>query len=156
MQPMQKQPVEVNIFDLSYPIYIAPIPKGATRIINIPGQYEYQHLEEIRSYVIEAYKTEDKIFIFDVIPYHLWRKEICRISYEKRLRFLRQLVTAQITKFDKVIDLDSVLIDNPHELSDYCDALLTGGYEAVRLMDVNGNYVFGECKNCEYLEMELK
>lgn len=153
---MQKQPTEPNIYDITYPCYVSAIPPDAERIINIPGQFEYMGLDGVKSYVIEAYKTSDKLFVFDVVPYHLWVKKICKIPYEKRLRFLRALCTAQIARFDKVIDLDSTLVDNPHELSSYCEALLTAGFKAVRIMDVDGNYVFGECTNGEYMELELK
>ena len=152
---MKPQPVQVNIYDISYPCYVAAIPNGAQRIINIPGQSEYKYLEGVKSYVIEAYKTPSRIYVFDVVPFNLWTKKVCKIPYEKRLKFLRQLCTSQITNFDKVMDLDSTLVDNPYELSDYCEALLTAGFETVRIMDVNGNYVFGECTNGEYMELKL-
>lgn len=155
MEPMKPQPIQPNIYDITYPCYVAPIPKNAKRIINIPGESEFQYLEGIKSYVVEAYKTDSRMFIFDVVPFHLWHKKVCKVPYEKRLKFLRQLCTAQISRFDKVIDLDSTLVDNPFELRDYCDALLTVGFETVRIMDVNGNYVFGECQNGEYMELKL-
>lgn len=155
MELMKPQPIEPNIYDITYPCYIAPIPLNSSRIVNIPGEFEFKHLDTVRSYVVEAYKTPDRMYVFDCIPFHLWRKKVCKIPYEKRLKFLRELCTAQIAKFDKVIDLDSTLVSNPYELKDYCEALLTAGFQTVRIMDVNGNYIFGECQNCEYMELKL-
>jgi hypothetical protein len=155
MQVMTKQNAQVNIYDLTYPVYVAAVPKDCDSILHIPGQFEFKEFEGVYSYVIEAYKTKTKLYVYDVIPYHLWIKGVCNITYEKRLSFLRKLCTAQINNFDKVQDLPSVLIDNPFEFSEYCDNLLTSGYDYVRIMDVNGFYVFGECKNGELLEMKL-
>lgn len=155
MTPMTAKDMEINIYDINYPCYISGVPLESQRIIHIPGEFEYQHLDGVKSFVIEAYKTKTRLYLFDVVPLHLWKKGICRISFEKRLKALHQLTTAQISNFDKVIDLAAVLVDNPFELEDYCESLLTKGVERVRIMDVNGNYVFGESVNGEYMELKL-
>jgi hypothetical protein len=155
MKPMTCKASEINIYDINYPCYLSDIPPDGQRIAHIPGEFEYRYLEGVKSYVIEAYKTKDKLYVFDVVPLHLWKKSICRIPYEKRLKALHRIVTEQIADFAKVVDLAAVLVENPFELSDYCDGLLTKGTERVRIMDVNGNYVFGECTNGEYMELKL-
>lgn len=155
MEIMQHQEASVNIYDLTFPCYVSPVPQNSARILHIPGQFEYKYLDNVYSFVVEGYKTVDRILLFDAIPYTLWQKKVCRIPYEKRLKFVRELVYAQIAKPDNVLDLDSVLIDNPAELTDYCDNMLTQGFTKVRIMDVNGNYVFGQSNNGEYLELEL-
>ena len=144
-----------QIYDLSYPLYIAGIPPNSIQILHIPGEFEYEFLEETISYTIEAYKTESKLYLFDVIPLHLWKKKICNIPYEKRLKSLRTLCTSQIANFKRVIDLPILLVDNPHELSDYCEGLRSKGYSKARLMDVNTFYVFGECAKGEIMELQL-
>lgn len=154
MQIMKHQEASVNIWDITYPVYVSPIPKGL-RILHIPGQFEYKYLDNAYSFIVEAYKNEDKIFIFDAIPYTLWQKQICNISYEKRLKYVREIVYDRIAQPDFVVDLEAVLVDNPAELTDYCDNLLTQGYSKARIMDVRGNYVFGQSINGEYLELKL-
>lgn len=155
MKVMTAQNLDVNIYDITYPCYVAGIPPGAKRIIHAPGQFEYTFLDNVRSFVVEAYKTPERLYVFDVVPYHLWVKQICQIPFEKRLKFLRTMCTSQISNFDKVMDLPAVLIDTPFKLHEYCDELLTKGYETVRIMDVNGFYVFGECQNGEYMELKI-
>lgn len=154
METMKAQKCSVNIYDINYPCYISPIPQGE-RIVHIPGQFEFKYLDNIYSYVIEAYKTADKLLIFDTVPLHLWNKKVCHIRYEKRLKYVRELVYGQVANPEKVMDLESVLIDNPAELIDYCDNLLTQGYTKARIMDVNGYYIFGQAQNGEYLELGL-
>jgi len=143
-----------RVWDINYPIYVSPVLE-AQDIIHIPGQFEYKYLDEIYSYVVEAYKTKDKIYIYDAIPINLWNKRVCKIPYEKRLKTVRELVFSQVAKVDKVLDLDVVLIDNPAELFEYCDNLLTQDYKKIRIMDVNGDYVFGDANNGECLELLL-
>lgn len=155
MDPMQKQQGQVNIYDIKYPCYVAPVPPEGNRILHVPGEFEYGQLDNVAGWVIEAYKTKDMLYIFDAVPRSLWFKRICRIPYEKRLKYVRILVTSQIAAFDKVMDLSSVLIDNPAELTDYLDNLLTAGIKVARIMDVDGFYVFGECTNGEYMELDL-
>src|ERR1043165_344947 len=101
MQAMTCKDIPINIYDINYPCYISAIPKDAQRILNVPGQFEYKYLEGVKSYVLEGYKTKDKIFLFDVIPFNLWRKQVCKISYEKRLKALHTICTSQIANFDK-------------------------------------------------------
>lgn len=152
---MTAKDMEINIYDINYPCYVSGIPKDAQRIAHIPGEFEYKYLDGIISYVLEGYKTKDRIYLFDVVPLHLWKKGVCRISFELRLKALHKICTAQIADFSKVIDLPALLIDNPFELTDYCEGLLTNGIERVRIMDVNGNYVFGESVNGEFMELKL-
>lgn len=154
MQSMTPQEASVNIWDFNYPCYVSPIPKG-DKFTHVPGLFEFKHLDGIHSFVIEGYKTPDKLWICDVIPFYLWKKNVCNITFEKRLKIVRAIVFESVAKPEHVMDLDAVLIDNPAELTDYCDNLLTQGYERVRIMDVNGNYVFGQSNNGEYLELAL-
>lgn len=154
METMKHQVCSVNIYDINYPCYVSPIPKGE-RIVHVPGQYEFKYLDNIYSFVVEAYKTDEKLLLFDAVPLYLWQKKICQLRYEKRLKYVRELVYGQVANVEKVMDLESVLIDNPVELTDYCDNLLTQGYAKARIMDVNGHYVFGQAQNGEYLELEL-
>lgn len=155
MEVMHRQECNINVYDLKYPCYVSPVPLDAQRIVHIPGEFEFNHLDNVAGWVIEAYKTKDMIYVFDAIPRSLWHKGICRIPFEKRLKYVRTLVTSQIAAFDKVIDLSTVLIDNPIELIDYLDNLLTAGIKVARIMDVDGFYVFGQCTNGEYMELEL-
>lgn len=155
MNVMQPQQGTVNIYDLKYPCYVAAIPNDSTRIVHVPGEFEFQHLDEIFDWVIEAYRTKDCLYIFDAMPRKLWQKGVCNIPYEKRLKYVRTLVTGVISSFDKVMDLWTVLIDNPVEFKDYCDNLRDGSYKRIRIMDSDGFYVFGECENNEYMEMDL-
>jgi len=155
MEAMQKQDLPVNIYDLKYPCLVSPIPPDSTRILHIPGEFEYSGLDTVISFVLECYKTKNKIYVYDAIPINLWRKKVCRIPYEKRIKYVRTVVTSQIADFTKVCDLPAELIDNPIELSDYCDNMLTQGITTARIMDVDGYYVFGKCNKAEYLEMEL-
>jgi len=152
---MTSKEVDINIYDITYPCYVAGIPVDSQRIIHIPGSFEYKYLEGIASYVVEGYKTKDKIYLFDVIPYNLWVQKVCKLSYEKRLKAVRQICTAQIADFSKVIDLDTVKIDNPHELTEYCENLLTLGHVRARILAADGHYVFGESNNGELLELKL-
>lgn len=153
MQPQQVLK-STSLYDLNYPIYVSPIPIGV-KILHIPGQFEYKHLDNVYSYVAEAYKTDDRIYIFDVIPLNLWQKKVCKINYETRLKYVRKVVYDQIGKPEEVLDLETVLIDNPAELTDYFDNLLSQAYKSVMIHDVNGHYVFGRATNGELLEMEL-
>lgn len=151
---MQKQPDVTDIYNINYPCYVSPVPEG-TRIIHIPGVMEYQHLDNTYGYVIEGYQTPEKLYLFDCIPLVLWYKQKCLIAYEDRLKDIRILVNSYIANPKKVIDLNALLIDNQIEMADYLDNLLTQGYKKARIMDANGNYVFGEAKNNEYVEIDL-
>lgn len=155
MKPMTCSNKNVNIFDINYPCYVSEIPNNSQRILYIPGEFEYKYLDEVRNYVLEGYKTENQIYLFDTILHSLWKKGVCNISYEKRLKTLHTLCTSQIANFSKVTDLPTLLIENPYEFNDYRESLLTNGIKKVRIMDVNGNYVFGESQNGEYLEADL-
>lgn len=152
---MTRQQGTVNIYDIKYPCYVSPIPLNSTRIVHIPGEFEYKHLDETMEWVIEAYHDKEVLHVFDAMPRTLWYKGVCKIPFEKRLKYVRILVTDQIAAFDKVLDLSTVLVDNPIELRDYCENLKELGYKTIRIMDTDGYYVFGECLNNEYMEMNL-
>ena len=147
--------IKVNIYDINYPCYVAAVPLDSVRVINIPGVYEYKHLDSIFAYVVEAYKTKDKLYLADSMLTPLWHKQICQIPFEKRIKTVRELTYEVVAKTDHVLDLDYVLIDNPAELNDYIDNLLTYGHTKIRIMDVNGYYVFGESQEGEYYELSI-
>lgn len=145
----------INLYDLNYPVYVSPIPLDSNKITHIPGLYEYKHLDNVYLHVVEGYKTKDKIYLFDCVPYNLWNKKICNLTYEKRLKTLRTIVYEEVCLPDFVIHLDCVLIDNPVELIDYCENLLTQAYKKVRIMDGNAFYSFAQNDKGESLELEL-
>lgn len=144
-----------DIYSLNYPCYVAGIPEDGVRIVHIPGLFEYSKLESPHGYVLEAYRTKDKMYVFDCMSLNLWYKNKCMISFEKRLKKLRSILNDYICDPKNVIDLPLVLLDNPAEMSDYLDNLLTMGYKKVRIMYAYGEYVFGECKNQELIEMSI-
>lgn len=145
---------QFSVYDVSYPCYIAGIPEGE-RIIHIPGRYEYKDLEETYGYVIEGYKTKDKIYLFDCLDVDLWYKSRCDIRYEKRIRMTRAIISESISKRKVVQDLPMVLCDTPIDAIDYLDNLMGQGFEKARIMYSKAYYVFGECQNDEYVEIEL-
>jgi aryl carrier-like protein len=155
MNLMTAPNIKVNIYDINYPCYVAAIPLDSVRVMNIPGEYEYKHLDSIFAYVVEAYKTKDKLYLADSMLTALWHKGICQVPFEKRIKIVRELVYSVVAKPDQVLDLDYVLIDNPAELNDYIENLLTYGYKTIRIMDVNGYYVFGESREGEYYELSI-
>ena len=144
-----------DIYDINYPCYISGIPKDSVKITHIPGQFEYQHLDKVKAYVIEAYKTKNKLFLYDCIPCLLWEKKICLIPYEKRIKTLHRIVTEQLSNFDKVIDLYADLVENPYDFQEVYKELKQKNIEKIRIMDVNGNYIFGQTVENELMEMSL-
>lgn len=152
---MTKQTKELNVYELTYPCYIAGIPEDSQRIIHIPGQFEYGQLETTYGYVIEGYKTKDCIFLFDCMNLALWHKQKCFREYYKRLRDLRRIIVGEIADFKKVIDLPMVECQTPIEAIDYLDNLLTSGFKTARIMSANGYYIFGDALDGEYVEVEL-
>ena len=154
MVAMQKNPrTDLTIYDLSYPCYVAGIPAG-DRIIHIPGQFEYKYLADLLSFVIEAYKVGDKYYVFDTMTLDLWNKQKCQLSYAKRLRVVRSILNDEYANKKHLLDLPMTLIDNVLDLKDYCDNLLTQGYNKIRVMYEHGEYVFGTA-NEEYIEVDL-
>jgi hypothetical protein len=151
---MTTQNTNKNIYDISYPCYIAGIPEGE-RIAHIPGSFEYKALEEIYGYVVEGYKRNDRIYLFDCVPMELWFKQKCFVTYEKRLKTLRRLINEQIGERTLVTDLPMVLCDTHIDTIEYLDNLLTMGYKRARIMYSHGHYVFGESTKDEYIEIEL-
>lgn len=155
MSLMLSPKIKVNIYDINYPCYVAAIPLNSSRIIHIPGVYEYKYLDNIFAYVVEAYKTEDKLYLADTMLSVLWHKQICQIPFEKRVRAVRELVYDVVANTEHVLDLDYVLIDNPAEYNDYVENLLELGYKTIRIMDVNSYYIFGEALDGEYYEINI-
>lgn len=155
MQVMTKQTKELNVYDLSYPCYVAGIPEDSQQIAHIPGHFEYQSLDQTYGYVLEGYKTKDTIFLFDCIPLNLWHKKVCLMEYYKRLRHLRRIIVGEIADFKKVIDLPMVECQTPIDAIDYLDNLLTSGFKKARIMSANGYYIFGEAVDGEFVEIEL-
>lgn len=155
IDPIKFEINSVNLYDLNYPLYVSPIPLNSQKIVHIPGKYEYKHLEEIYTYVVEGYKTQEKIYLYDCVPCSYWFKKIYNVDYDKRLKNLRTLIYKDVNLPDVVTQLDCVLIDNPIELIDYCDNLLTQNYKKVKIMDGNAFYLFEHNGKGESLELEL-
>ncbi len=154
---MLKQANIKDLFKVNYPCYVAPIPENSTRILHIPGELEYKEFDKSYGFVLEGYKVaQGRFYVFDCIPLELWHKKKCNITYEKRLKYLRMITNEIIANYREVIDLNTQLLDNSPELYDYLDNLLTMGYKKVRIMYAYSNYVFGECSNGEYMEVEIE
>ncbi len=155
MKPMQKQNKDLSVYDFTYPCYIAGIPEDSQRIIHIPGQFEYTGLDYTFGYVMEGYKTKDKIYVFDCMKLDYWEKSRCDKEYYKRLINLRKVITGEIADFKKVIDLPMVLCDTPIDAVDYLDNLLDSGYKSARVMSADGYYIFGDAVDGEFIEVSL-
>ncbi len=155
MPVMTKQSKELNVYELSYPCYIAGIPVDSQRILHVPGLYEFKYLDQSYGYVLEGYKTDKKIFLFDCMPLDLWNKQKCLMEYYKRLRATRRIIVGEIADFEHVLDLPMVECQTPIDTIDFLDNLLTSGFKTARIMSTNGHYVFGDSIDGEFVEVEL-
>jgi len=156
MEIMTKGPSLDSIYNFDYPCYIAGIPAKSDRIIHIPGKFEYKDFDNTFGYVIEGYKVDDLIYLFDCMQLQLWYKKKCNIFYQKRLSIVRSLVNDEIGLRPFITDLPMVLVDNPGDAKEYMENLLQSGFTSVRVMSPTGYYVFGEVKNKEYLEIDIE
>jgi hypothetical protein len=155
MTIMTKQSGLVNIFDITYPCYVSSIPVDSKRVIYIPEQSKYQFLDIIDDWVIEGYRTNEKIYLCDCLPIQDWNRKKSNIPFSQRIRYVRNLVNSVIGNYSKVSDLPTQLIDNPLEMTNYIKEALTTEIKTIRILDRDKNYVFGECENNEYLELEI-
>jgi hypothetical protein len=152
---MTGQKIEANLYDLNYPLYVVPVKSQAVDVLHIPGVFEYKELEPSFLHTLHAYKEEGVYYVYDAIPINLWHKQVCHISYEERRKKVIEAVYSYISQPKAVQEASSVLIDNPAELIDYCDNLLTQGFKSAKLYDKSGHYVFGQVHNGECLEITL-
>lgn len=156
MIPMTNHNTSVNIFDITYPCYVSPIPIDSKRILYIPNESNYSDLSSVRYKVLEGYKTSDKIYLFDCIKLDNWELKSYPVPYYIRLKDTRNIVNSQIVNYRKVLDLETDLIKNPNEFQNYINELLAEGIKSVRIMNVDSEYVFGECQYNEYMELEIE
>lgn len=152
---METQLKETTIYDISYPCFVMGIPEDSNRIIHIPGQFEFKDLDKTFGYVLEGYKTKDKLYLFDGMSLNLWNKKVCMIEYYKRLRHVRKILIGEIADFTRVIDLPMVECETPIDAIDFLDNLMDLGYKRAKIMSSNGYYIFGNALDGECVEIEL-
>ena len=131
-----------KIEQLKYPCYVQPLP-------------DLEHLEDVLLGHKAFYyydKKHNKRYYYDCMPMTDYIAKKCKLTFEERLIKLR-MILSELANYIEEIDLPTTKVTNPVELLDIYKDSLTNGFKGIRILNMDGYYIFGESTEGELWEL---
>lgn len=94
--------------------------------------------------------------VYDCLTLDEWNNRKCKLSYENRLKRLRQVLNDQVSNYAKVIDISNDKVSTPKELLGIYKNHLDAGYEGAMLKSPEGFYEWKRVTSKSGIMLKLK